>query len=214
MPFQLPPLPYPVNALEPVLSRWAVSVHRDIHAGYIAAVNATPLPNSPLIGGSAEAGLLHIAQSAAGRDQSLYQAAAQAYNHQFFWHSMRPHTGESQHAEGELRDMIGCDCGNMASLREEFIARGLAVFGAGWAWLVLNEDLHLEVHTTHNEGNPILRGLGTPLLACDLWEHSYFYNFPGDRAHYISQWFDLLANFEWASQIVQSHVGTTPRVVA
>lgn len=190
----LPSLPYNTDALEPYMSRFALDMHyRILHQGYIDKLNAAIPDLDP------RSDLLKIAHNlrCEGRE-GLYRAASQAWNHGFFWNSMRVATGATESPDGILKDIIRREFGGLANLREEFISKGLAQFASGWVWLCLDEDQNVEVVTTPDADNPALQGKSI-LLVCDIWEHSYYPNYGPDREYYLSTWFDMLANFEFAS---------------
>lgn len=191
---ELPELPYATDAMEPYMSRFALDMHyRILHQGYIDKLNAA-IPDL-----SQDTDLLQIAHSLRCEGHTaLYRSAAQAWNHGFFWNSMRVATGATESPDGILKDIIRRDFGGLANLREEFVSKGLAQFASGWVWLCLSEDRNVEVIATPDAENPALEGKSI-LLVCDIWEHSYYPNYGPDREYYLSAWFDMLANFEFAS---------------
>ncbi|HMA12465.1 MAG TPA: superoxide dismutase [Steroidobacteraceae bacterium] len=163
--FQLPPLPYAHDALEPAIGA----------------------------GKSLEA----LIEDAAGRaDRKLFDNAAQAWNHAFLWESMAPAATQPQ---GALVDAIARSFGDLARLRTEFVAKGLAQFGSGWVWLVADGG-RLEVVATHDAGVPWLDGSCVPLLVCDVWEHAYYLDYRNERDRYLGAWFDRLANWQFAAR--------------
>ena len=182
MPVELPDLPYPRTALQPHLSAQTLDLHHgQHHHGYVAALNTriagTELDDLPLE---------DIVRSSQG---SLFEAAAQAWNHAFFWQCLHPRAGGEPH--GALAERITRQFGDVQKLREEFNRAALAVFGSGWAWLVQHPDGRLAIVTTRNAGTP-LTGNSTPLLACDLWEHAYYTDFQNDRARYLQAFWKLV----------------------
>ena len=182
MPVELPDLPYPRTALQPHLSAEALDLHHgQHHHGYVAALN-TRIAGTELDGLPLE----DIVRSSQG---SLFEAAAQAWNHAFFWQCLHPRAGGEPH--GALAERITRQFGDVQKLREEFNRAALAVFGSGWAWLVQHPDGRLAIVTTRNAGTP-LTGNSTPLLACDLWEHAYYTDFQNDRARYLQAFWKLV----------------------
>ena len=182
MPVELPDLPYPRTALQPHLSAQTLDLHHgQHHPGYVAALN-TRIAGTELDGLPLE----DIVRSSQG---SLFEAAAQAWNHAFFWQCLHPRAGGEPH--GALAERITRQFGDVQKLREEFNRAALAVFGSGWAWLVQHPDGRLAIVTTRNAGTP-LTGNSTPLLACDLWEHAYYTDFQNDRARYLQAFWKLV----------------------
>lgn len=182
MPVELPDLPYPRTALQPYLSAQTLDLHHgQHHHGYVAALN-TRIAGTELDGLPLE----DIVRSSQG---SLFEAAAQAWNHAFFWQCLHPRAGGEPH--GALAERITHQFGDVQKLREEFNRAALAVFGSGWAWLVQHPDGRLAIVTTRNAGTP-LTGNSTPLLACDLWEHAYYTDFQNDRARYLQAFWKLV----------------------
>ena len=182
MPVELPDLPYPRTALQPHLSAQTLDLHHgQHHHGYVAALN-TRIAGTELDGLPLE----DIVRSSQG---SLFEAAAQAWNHAFFWQCLHPRAGGEPH--GALAERITRQFGDVQKLREEFNRAALAVFGSGWAWLVQHPDGRLAIVTTRNAGTP-LTGNSTPLLACDVWEHAYYTDFQNDRARYLQAFWKLV----------------------
>lgn len=175
MPIELPALPYSRAALEPFLSSATLDLHHDHHErGYIDRVNAG-------IEGTefAELSLEDIVRRAQGR---LFEDAAQAWNHAFYWQGLRSRGGGDP--GGDLAELIAQSFGNAARLREEFNRQAMATFGSGWTWLVQRPDGSLGVVVTRNAATP-LTGSDRPLLTCDLWEHAYYLDHQNERARYL-----------------------------
>jgi len=186
MPVELPDLPYSRTALQPHFPAETLDLHHGgHHRAYVDAVNAriasTELDALPLE---------DIVRSSQG---SLFEAAAQAWNHAFYWQCLHPRA--IAEPRGELAERINLQFGDTQKLREEFNRAALAVSGSGWAWLVQHPDGRLAIVTTRNANTP-LTGASKPLLACDLWEHAYYRDFQNDRARYL-QAFWKLVNWEF-----------------
>lgn len=192
MPLELPELPYSRTALQPHISAETLDLHHGRHhRGYVDMVNAR------IVGTElAEATLEEIVQHSQG---SLFNAAAQAWNHGFFWQCLHPRAGGEPH--GALAELINRQFGDVQKLREEFNRAALAIFGSGWAWLVQHPDGKLAVVTTRNANTP-LTGDSTPLLVCDVWEHAYYTDYQNDRARYL-QGFWKLVNWDFAAAQLQ-----------
>jgi len=200
--FVLPALPYPYGALAPTVSDATMHVHHDKHhAKYVETVNQ-------LVG---KAGLRAatleevVRQAKAAGDKKLFNNAAQAWNHGFFWLCMTPDRSEP---EVELRSAIARDFGGLDKLREAFVAEGVNQFGSGWVWLVLHEGA-LKVFSTHDADTPIVREGCRPLLVCDLWEHAYYLDYKNDRKGFLEAWFDKVADWRFASHQLTAREGWT-----
>lgn len=206
MPFQLPNLPYPATALAPTMSEETFSYHHGKHhAAYIKNLNrmteGTELANQSLE---------QIITESAGEasKQGLFNNAAQAWNHDFFWKSMSP-DGGGEPAGGVLADAladeIAASFGSYDGFREEFCKAAAGLFGSGWVWLAAGaeaaETPKLSILTTSNADIPLteLRSGGL-LLTLDVWEHAYYLDFQNDRPSYIARWLDNLLNWEFATE--------------
>jgi len=188
----LPPLPYGYSELEPVLSEATLHTHHDKHhARYVETLNR-------LLGevASEEHCLEDIIREAADHQLStLFNNAAQAWNHGFFWESM---TARATNVDGPLTGAI-LEFGGVDALRSRFIAEGAAHFASGWVWLVA-KGAGLSVISTHDAGTVLTEPGLTPLLVCDLWEHAYYLDYRQDRAGWIAAWWDKLANWSFAQR--------------
>jgi superoxide dismutase, Fe-Mn family len=186
----LPKLPYEENALEPVISARTVSFHYGKHhAGYVAKLNEL-IEGSPYAGRPLDDVVTRAAKDPAAK--AIFNNAAQAWNHDFYWRSMRP-------GGGTLRDAIERDIGGLAEFRTAFAKAAAGEFGSGWAWLVADKDRKLKIATTDDADTPIVRG-DTPLLTIDVWEHAYYLDYQNRRPDYIAAWLDKLINWEFAEK--------------
>ena len=195
--FALPLLPYPLDALEPYMGRQSLDFHYNtLHRKYVDTVNLLTPPEWEA------SDLLEVIEFADEDDlDRLEDSALQAWNHEFFWESMRPPDGIAGSADGPLGAMIKRDFGSMGQLREAFVEMGKAHFGSGWLWLCICSEQKLVLKTTENADNPLFwDDRKYPLLVCDLWEHAYYLDYGPDRAHYLDTWFEMLANFDFAAQ--------------
>jgi Fe-Mn family superoxide dismutase len=195
---QLPALPYSYDALEPVLSEACLRIHHDKHhAKYVQVTNA-------LASGAGSAGRTLedlIRQGDVAPDRKLFNNAAQAWNHAFFWNCMAP--GPSRPG-GALARAIDASFEDLGRLRQAFIDDGAAHFASGWVWLAAKGD-HLCVFSTHDAETVVTRDV-TPLLVCDLWEHAYYLDHKNDRAGFLALWWDRLANWDFAeAQFAAEH---------
>ncbi|WP_102945826.1 Fe-Mn family superoxide dismutase [Stenotrophomonas sp. VV52] len=182
MPFDLPRLPYDRTALQPHLSATLLDLHHgQHHRAYLEAVNAR-IEGTEL----AELSLEEIVRQSQG---SLFDAAAQAWNHAFYWQCLSPRAGGDP--QGRLGELVSRHFGDAKRLREEFERVALGLFGAGWVWLVQHPSGALAIQATRNAGTP-LTGQSTPLLACSMWEHAYYTDYQNDRARYLEAFWKLV----------------------
>ena len=191
--FELPPLPYAVTALAPVLSAETLEIHHGKHhARYVDTLNrllAEQNFSAPCL-----EDIIRIAHGSGAK--GLFNNAAQAWNHSFFWESMR---AKPSRPAGPLAEAITSEFGSLDALGERFVAEGTGHFGSGWVWLVARRG-KLEVISTHDADTPITEEGLTPLLACDVWEHAYYIDYRQDRANWLKAWWDKLANWTFAER--------------
>ncbi|MGI9170140.1 MAG: superoxide dismutase [Caulobacteraceae bacterium] len=191
--FTLPDLPYPHDALSPVMSEKTLHFHHDKHhATYVKTLNELLAK-----AGQSPASLeTVIAESAGAREPKLYNNAAQAWNHGFFWRAM---SARRQQPSGDLAEAIDRAFGGQAGLREAFVKEGAAHFGSGWVWLTAGDDGALKICSTHDAHDTVTTPNVNPLLVCDLWEHAYYLDYQNERKGYLEAWFDALPNWEFAA---------------
>jgi Fe-Mn family superoxide dismutase len=188
----LPDLPYGYDQLEPAVSGATMRLHHGKHhAAYVAKTNDL----AGKAGLAAKSLEQIITEAAAGGETALFNNAAQAWNHAFFWRSMTP---DAQKPSGDLEARIAQDLGEEATFRTAFVDTGLAHFGSGWLWLV-EQDGRLKLTTTHDAQTFVIRPEVTPLLVCDLWEHAYYLDYQNERKRYLETWFDQVANWSFAT---------------
>lgn len=188
MAFELPPLPYAQDALEPHYSANTLSFHHGKHhAAYVNKLNE-------LIAGTAdeEKTLEEIIASSTG---GLFNQAAQIWNHTFFWNSMKPGGGGAP--DGALAQAIDAAFGSLDAFKEQFKAAGVGQFGSGWVWLV-KDNGGLKIVTSGNAETPLTNGQ-TPLLTCDVWEHAYYLDYQNRRPDFIQSFLDNLVNWDFAA---------------
>ncbi len=198
-PLVLPPLPYADNALAPTISQNTMGFHYGKHhAGYVNNLNtALALPANAAY---ADMTLEQIMLATANQKSlvGLFNNAAQALNHQFYWGSMMPNGGDAAQPTGTLLSRIKTDFGDYATMKTKLVATAVAQFGAGWAWLVDNKG-KLEIISTSNADNPKVQGL-TPLLTIDVWEHAYYLDYQNVRKAYTQAVVDKLLNWKAAAE--------------
>ena len=174
MTFRLPPLPYPANALEPHISRATLLEHHGQHHRiYIEKLNQA-------VRGTARAEWT-LERLVRQSRNSLFDLAAQAWNHEFQFACLSPDGGRPR---GALLEAIEAAFGDATAMRTEFTEAAVGHFGSGWAWLVADARQRLSVRALHDAGTPLRDGL-RPLLACDVWEHAYYLDRKHDRAAYL-----------------------------
>lgn len=193
MAYELPALPYDYTALEPLISKNTLEFHHDKHhAAYVknynAAVEGTDLANK-----SIEEVIKAIAGDAS--KAGIFNNAAQAWNHSFYWQCMKPNGGGTP--SGALAEKINADFGSFEKFVEEFKKAGATQFGSGWAWLVLDNGT-LKVTKTLNAENPMTSGQ-TPLLTMDVWEHAYYLDYQNRRPDYINDFISKLVNWDFVA---------------
>lgn len=184
-------LPYSAKSLEPWITEKSLRFHHEVlHAGYVHRLNqltrGTHLAQVPL------AELIRGLDTEDQHQAEVWKMAAQAWNHDFLWKSMKP--GGGGRPRGALRTMIGTD----RSFREMFKATASSVFGSGWVWLMASPDGTPQLWAGQGAENPMRYGF-LPLLTCDCWEHAYYLDYPANRADYIDAFLDHLVNWEFAS---------------
>jgi Fe-Mn family superoxide dismutase len=194
MQLALPPLPYPYEALEPHISRVTLELHHGKHhKAYVEKAKA--LAKEVRL---ADLPLEQIIQQTARQDRhrALFNNAAQAWNHAFYWRSLHPDGGGAP--DGEIAARIEADLGGYESFAAQFAAAATGQFGSGWAWLVLDNG-KLAITTTANADTPIAHGQ-TPVLAIDVWEHAYYLDYQNRRADYADALVKRLLNWDFANR--------------
>ena len=189
----LPALPYADNALEPVISANTLHFHYGKHhQAYVDNLNK-------LIAGTGFAGLpleKIIAEAAGKPDKAaIFNNAAQAWNHAFYWHSLRPQGGGEPPAA--LKKKIEASFGSLEACKKELATAALAQFGSGWVWLALDGDKLMAVKTG-NADVPLTAGL-KPLVTIDVWEHAYYLDYQNRRADYVNTVLDKLLDWDFAA---------------
>jgi Fe-Mn family superoxide dismutase len=193
-PFQLPPLPWSEDALDPVISARTMEFHYGKHhRTYVNKLNE-------LVAGTRFADLpleQVIRESASGDEhKKIFNNAAQTWNHTFFWNCLKPNGGGKP--SGDLASRIDADLGGYDTFKAKFAQAAVDQFGSGWAWLV-SRGGKLEIISTSNAGTPIT-GEATPLLTIDVWEHAYYLDYQNRRPDFANAVIDKLLNWEFAAQ--------------
>ncbi|MDE0665370.1 MAG: superoxide dismutase [Acidimicrobiaceae bacterium] len=184
------PLPYPLDGLAPHISERTMSFHYGRHhAGYVASVNQA-IAGTPLAGAA-----LEEIVTAADVPSALFNCAAQAWNHAFYWDSMSPDRVESP--SGELLAALERSFGSLDAFNTEFTAAACGNFASGWTWLVSGDD-GLQIVNTDDADTPLRHGQRA-LLTIDVWEHAYYLDYQNARAAYVDAFIEHLINWEFAS---------------
>ena len=196
MAFELAPLPYAHDALEPHIDARTMEIHHGKHhAVYTNNLNAA-IAGTDLEGKSIEELVKNHIDSAAIRNNG-----GGFWNHNLFWNSLSPKGGGSP--SGELAAAIDAAFGSLDAFKEAFAKAAATRFGSGWAWLCVNSAGKLEVCSTANQDNPLMPGVGcsgTPILGLDVWEHAYYLNYQNRRPDYISAFWNVV-NWENAATL-------------
>ena len=189
MAFELPPLPYDYDALEPVISRETMTFHHDKHhKAYTDKLNEGVEKDGALQGKTIE----EILGSISSQPPLVRNNGGGYWNHDFFWKTMKKGGGQPS---GKLAEAIDRDFGGLDQLKEQFNTKGAGQFGSGWAWLIADESGKLKVTSTPNQDNPLMdvvEDRGTPLLGNDVWEHAYYLTYKNDRPGYLKAWWDVV----------------------
>jgi Fe-Mn family superoxide dismutase len=190
--FTLPDLPYGYEALQPTMSSETLHLHHDKHhARYFTVTNE-------ILKDRGAAGSLEdvVVKAAKDGEKKLFNNAAQAWNHTFFWVCM---SADKSQPDGDLAQAITSVFGGLEGLKTKFVEEGAAHFGSGWVWLAADKSGALQIIQTHDGENLLSKDL-TPLLVCDLWEHAYYVDYRNDRAAFLKAWFDALPNWAFAAR--------------
>jgi Fe-Mn family superoxide dismutase len=207
MAYELPPLPYPKDALEPHIDAMTMEIHHDRHHNaYVTNVNKAISGKADLEAKTVEQLISNLGAVPEDIRGAVRNNGGGHANHSFFWKLMGPKAGGEP--TGKLGDDIKAAFGSFAAFKEKFEAGGAGRFGSGWVWLVVNGG-KLEVVSTANQDNPIMGKAvagceGKPLLGCDVWEHAYYLKYQNKRPDYLKafwnviNWTEVAKNYEAA----------------
>jgi Fe-Mn family superoxide dismutase len=186
---ELPPLPYAKDALEPEISRETIEYHYGKHhATYVDKLNNL-IENTEF----ADMPLADIVRTATG---SIFNNAAQVWNHTFYWNCLSPDGGGEP--DNEVGKAIERDFSSFEAFRKQFDEVATGHFGSGWAWLIRQPNGQLEVLSTANAHTPLRDG-ATALLTCDIWEHAYYIDYRNSRPNYLEAFWKRV-NWEFVNQ--------------
>ena len=191
MAYEVPPLPYDYDALEPHIDEATMRVHHDKHhQAYVDKANGA-LEGTEWDGKPIEEVLKDLDSLPSDKQSAVRNNGGGHYNHGLFWESMSPDGGGEP--SGDLASAIDDAFGSFDAFKEQFEAAGVGQFGSGWAWLV-HDGSGLAVVGSANQDNPISDG-STPLLGVDVWEHAYYLKYQNKRPDYLKAWWNVV---NWA----------------
>ena len=191
MAFELMPLPYDPQALEPAVSARTLGFHHDKHhKAYIDKTNAAVEGTD-----NANKSLEEVIASARGTNQGLFNNSAQSWNHGFYWNSLAPSGGSPT---GDLASKIDAAFGSLDELKAKLLERGVGHFSNGWVWLADNGGT-LSLEETH-DGDTLVDTGKNPLLTIDLWEHAYYLDYQNVRPDYLKSVLDNHLNWDFAAE--------------
>ncbi|MEY4700449.1 MAG: hypothetical protein RL326_636 [Pseudomonadota bacterium] len=204
MTFELKPLPYPSDALEPHIDARTMEIHHGKHhATYVTNLNNALKDQADLAKKPLEEILAHLDTVPDAIRTAVRNNGGGHWNHDFFWKLLTP--GGSETPTGDLAKAMDAAFGNFDEFKAKFKTAGLGRFGSGWAWLVSNRDGSLAIISTPNQDNPIMEGKYA-ILGVDVWEHAYYLNYQNRRADYLDAVWNLI---NW--DVVASLYANRPR---
>jgi Fe-Mn family superoxide dismutase len=193
MAFELPPLPYPSNALEPHIDQQTMEIHHGKHHNaYVTNLNKALEGQPDLQSKSLEELLTSINSLPSSIQNAVRNNGGGHSNHSMFWQIMSPNAGGAP--TGDVANAINRAFGSFDAFKEQFAAAAMGRFGSGWAWLVAAPDGSLSITSTPNQDTPVMEGK-KPILGLDVWEHAYYLKYQNRRADYIAAWWNVV---NWA----------------
>ena len=189
MAHELPPLPYPKEALEPHIDAQTMEIHHGKHHNaYVTNLNKAIAGKADLEKKSIEDLISNLKAVPEDIRTAVRNNGGGHWNHSMFWKIMGPRAGGAP--TGKLADDIKAVFGSFETFKEKFEAAGAGRFGSGWAWLVV-KDGKLEIMSTANQDNPIMEGI-KPVFGCDVWEHAYYLKYQNRRPDYLKAWWNVV----------------------
>ena len=190
MAFELPPLPYDYNALEPYIDTQTMQIHHDKHhQAYVTNVNNALQGHDQLAAMSVDDLLRNIKQVPESIRTAVQNNAGGHSNHSMFWNIMQPNGGGEP--TGNLASAIQQAFGSFDAFKTAFNDAGTKRFGSGWAWLVLDTNRKLQVISTANQDSPLMSGM-YPVMGNDVWEHAYYLKYQNRRPEYLNAWWNVV----------------------
>jgi superoxide dismutase, Fe-Mn family len=206
MPYEVPPLPYDYNALEPHIDEQTMRLHHDKHhQTYVDKANAA-LEGTEWAERPVEEVLRALDELPEDKRAVVRNNGGGHYNHTLFWEMMSPEGGEPS---GEIAEALDRTFGGLDAFKEQFSTAATNHFGSGWAWLVW-DGASLRVATTVNQDAPVMEGQ-TPILGLDVWEHAYYLRYQNRRPEYIQAWWNVVNWEKVAERLAGAREGATAR---
>lgn len=187
--YELPPLPYPFDALEPYIDAKTMEIHHDKHHGaYVTNLNKALEGQSQLQSMSLDALLASLDKVPENIRAAVRNNGGGHWNHSMFWKIMKK--GGGGEPKGPVADAIKSAFGSFAEFKAKLAQAGVSRFGSGWAWLFI-KDGKLVIDSTPNQDNPVMSG-GKPVMGIDVWEHAYYLKYQNRRPDYIEAWWNTV----------------------
>ena len=193
MKFELLPLPYPYDALEPYIDAWTMEVHyTKHHQGYVDKLNKALEGYADLQNKSPEELLVFLDQVPEEIRKAVHNNGGGHLNHSLFWKWMAPASkGGGGEPQSKLSEAVNNAFGSFQEFKNQFSNAATNHFGSGWAWLALDKDGTLRIFSMPNQDNPVMRGM-KPVLGLDIWEHAYYLKYQNRRPEYIEAWWNVV----------------------
>ncbi|HLH62928.1 MAG TPA: superoxide dismutase [Ktedonobacteraceae bacterium] len=190
MAYELPPLPYDYNALEPYIDEETMHLHHDKHhQAYVNNLNAAVQSQAQFASMPVEQLIQHINELPENIRTAVRNNGGGHANHSMFWQIMKPNGGGQP--TGELANAINATFGSFDQFKAAFNDAGAKRFGSGWAWLVMDRNGNLQVTSTANQDSPLMEGL-FPIMGNDVWEHAYYLKYQNRRPDYLNAWWNVV----------------------
>jgi superoxide dismutase, Fe-Mn family len=200
--FQLPPLPYPADALEPHIDGQTMEIHHGRHhAAYVNGLNGAIEKEPNLADKSIEQLLRDLDSLPESVRTPIRNHGGGHHNHLLFWQMLSPRGGGQP--KSELATAIQRQFGGFSEFRGQFTSAAMGQFGSGWAWLTLSNDNELKIESTANQDSPLSHDC-VPLLGVDVWEHAYYLKYQNRRADYVAAFFHVI-NWDYVAQRYRDH---------
>jgi Fe-Mn family superoxide dismutase len=190
MAYELPPLPYDYNALEPYIDEETMHLHHDKHhQAYVNNLNAAVQGQEQFASMPVEELIQHINELPQNIRTAVQNNGGGHANHSMYWQIMKPNGGGQP--SGELADAINSTFGSFDQFKAAFNDAGTKRFGSGWAWLVMDQNGNLQVTSSANQDSPLMQGL-FPIMGNDVWEHAYYLKYQNRRPDYLNAWWNVV----------------------